>query len=109
MAHAERERIARTEALFREVNERIAEGARRFEGDEARFVCECGNAKCTDRIEASLEDYERVRSDGATFLVCDGHDIEEVEDVVEQLDGAAVVEKTAPDVRRIVIELDPRD
>jgi hypothetical protein len=109
MANAGRERIARTEALFREVNERIAEGVRRFEGDDARFVCECGDPTCTDPIEASLDDYERVRADGATFLVCEGHDLADVEEVVDRLDRAAIVEKTEPRVRRIVIELDPRD
>jgi hypothetical protein len=32
-------RIAQTEALFRDVNERIAETAQRFESGEAEFVC----------------------------------------------------------------------
>jgi hypothetical protein len=109
MAFAERERLARTEALFREVNERIAEGARRFEGDEARFVCECSDPTCTDRIEATLVDYERVRSDGATFLLRTGHDVGDVEEVVDEIhDQAAIVEKTEPRMRQIVLALDPR-
>lgn len=110
MAHGGRESIARTEALFREVNERIAESTRRFDGHDARFLCECGDPHCTDRIDATLDDYERVRAAGATFMVRAGHDIAEVEDVVEHLDGGTrVVEKTEPETRRIVEELDPRD
>ena len=46
---------ARTEALFRDVNERIAESAERFDADSTQFVCECADAGCTDRIEASLD------------------------------------------------------
>ena len=61
-------RIARTEALFRDVNERIAEGAERFDAQEAEFVCECADVECTDRVEATLYDYEHVRADGARFI-----------------------------------------
>src|SRR5262249_19546942 len=63
------ERIARTEALFRAVNERIAEAARRFGSDDAAFVCECSDEACTERVDASLVDYERARTHGTHFLV----------------------------------------
>ncbi len=110
MAHGGRESIARTEALFREVNERIAESTRRFDGSHARFLCECGDPLCTDRIEATLDDYERVRAAAATFMVRDGHAVAGIEEVLDPLtDGASVVEKTEPEARRIVEELDPRD
>ena len=68
----EGEKIARTESLFREVNERIAESAERFDADETKFVCECADPTCTHRVEATLEEYERVREDGATFLSSTG-------------------------------------
>jgi hypothetical protein len=32
---------ARTKALFRDVNERIAESAERFDASTTEFVCEC--------------------------------------------------------------------
>src|SRR5207248_5026775 len=57
---AQEERIARNEALFREVNERIAESAQRFESHRAEFVCECADQDCTERVEATLDEYERV-------------------------------------------------
>ena len=57
---AQEERIARNEALFREVNERIAESAQRFESQGAEFVCECADQDCTERVEATLDEYERV-------------------------------------------------
>src|SRR5947208_16466802 len=75
------ERIARTESLFRGVNERIATSARRFGGDDASFVCECDDPQCTDRVRVTLAEYEEVRADGASFLVAPGHENREVEEV----------------------------
>ena len=80
---AEREmRIARTEALFRDVNERIAESAERFSAHDAEFVCECADPACAERVLATLEQYEEVRSVGTHFLLTPGHEIAEVERVV---------------------------
>ena len=104
----EAQQIARTEALFREVNERIAESAERFEADETEFVCECADERCTTRIEATLSDYEEVRGDGATFLLVPGHEDTRVEAVIERQGDYAVVEKRHPAVVPIVRRLDPR-
>src|SRR5438477_541491 len=102
------QRSARTESLFRDVNERIAETADRFDAPEAQFVCECDDPKCTHGIEATLETYEEVREDGATFLVADEHVNEDIERVVDREPGFTIVEKLKPRVRKIVRALDPR-
>jgi len=102
------EKIARTEALFREVTERIAETADRFEATETNFVCECADPNCTHRVDATLEEYERVRDDGDTFLLVPGHEDERVEAVIKHSDDHAVVEKQHPVARKLVLELDPR-
>ena len=104
----EGERIARTESLFREVNERIAEAAERFAADETKFVCECADPACTDRVEATLAEYERVREDGATFLLVAGHEDDRAEAVVERDGARAVVEKQHPLVAPLARKLDPR-
>jgi hypothetical protein len=104
----EAERIARTESLYREVNERIAEAADRAEGDDATFVCECADADCTNRIDATLDEYETVREDATAFLVCPGHADERVEAVVERAVDHEVVRKHHPQVEPVVRELDPR-
>lgn len=101
-------RSARTESLFRDVNERIAEAAERFDSEEATFVCECDDPLCAHRIDTSLEAYEHVREDGAQFLVADTHVNDEIERVVEQQRGFTIVEKIKPLIRRTVRELDPR-
>ena len=99
---------ARTEALFREVNERIAESAQRFEAATTEFVCECGDSGCTHRIEASLETYEDVREDATTFLLLAGHEDPDIERVVERHGHFAVVEKVEKVVARTVRRLNPR-
>ncbi len=100
--------LAKTEALFREVNERIAETAERFGGDEADFMCECAEPECMGRVTAPLDEYEDVRSDGATFLLCDGHERPRIEKVIRRHEGYTVVRKFHRTVERIVRRLDPR-
>jgi hypothetical protein len=101
-------RVARTEALFREVNERIAERADLFGSDQASFVCECSDAMCTERIHAPLDDYEDVRGNGAEFLLAKGHEEVEYERVVRRFPGFNVVRKVKPAVRRLVERMNPR-
>ena len=102
------ERLARTEALFRDVNERIAESAESFDADEADFVCECGEQACTERVSATIDEYERVRADGRRFLIRPGHENERIERIVESRSRFAVVEKVHDRVVAIVRKLDPR-
>jgi hypothetical protein len=99
---------ARTEALFRDVNERIAESAQRFEADSTQFVCECADPNCTHRLEASLDEYEDVRADGATFMLAPGHAQTDIELVLADRGRFHVVEKVQKTVRAIVRRLNPR-
>ncbi len=101
------ERVAKNEALFRDVNERIAESAQRFDSTEAEFVCECADAACAERLATPLDVYEQVRSDGATFIVKPGHEDERFERVVVQRPKFRVVEKING-VGQIARSLDPR-
>jgi hypothetical protein len=86
-------RIAKTESLFRHVNERIAGSADDVGLPQADLVCECADPECGHRIEASLDDYERVRADGALFLVAPEHHVPEHEEVVESRPGYRIIEK----------------
>jgi hypothetical protein len=104
----EKLRIAQTESLFRDVNERIAETADRFESTAANFVCECADASCTQRVDVSLQEYEHVRADPATFVLAPGHEITEVERVVAERGSYRIVEKVERVVRAHVVRLDPR-
>jgi hypothetical protein len=102
-------RIARTEALFRNVNERIAESAVRFSADSTEFICECSDQACTDRVEATLDEYEQVRAEPTHFLLRPGHEDTRVERVVERRGRRhAVVQKFNDLVARTVRRLDAR-
>jgi hypothetical protein len=103
------QKIARTESLFRDVNERIAETAERFDSEEAAFVCECSDQECTERVDATLTEYERAREDGTHFLIRPGHENERVERVVERRGlRLAIVEKFNAAVARAVRRSNPR-
>jgi hypothetical protein len=100
--------MARTEAVFREVNERIAETAQRFLSTEADFVCECADPECSTRIELPLVEYQQVRESPTTFLLAHGHERPTIERVVRRRRGYSVVEKVNAVVVRIVRGLDRR-
>jgi hypothetical protein len=102
------ERKARTESAFREVNERIAENARRFEAGETNFICECNDPQCTERVEATLEEYEDVRANGARFLIAPGHTDPTIEQVVARKGAFVVVEKVNAAARALVRRMNPR-
>ncbi len=88
------ERVAKNEILFRQVNERIREiEGERWRVDPVDFMCECGNMKCTRVVQMSVEGYERLRSDAARFGVIPGHELLDVERVVERHEQYLVVEK----------------
>lgn len=108
MASEREERIARNEALFREGNERMAawEERHRTESIELYF-CECADTECREKVPLAQSDYERVRSDSGHFLIVPGHEIADVETMVESHDEWAMIEKD-PEVRDIAEGTDPR-
>jgi hypothetical protein len=86
--------IGERQSLFREVNERIGELAEGFDmRDALTILCECGNPDCSEKIELSEAEYERLRLIPTRFAVLPGHDIPAVERVVEENERFAVVEK----------------
>lgn len=104
----EPELMAKTEALFRDVNERIATTAEHFGSDDAEFVCECADPKCVKRLEVPLEVYEGVRADPTTFILATGHEEESIETVVDERRRYQIVEKVNRKVVEVVKKLDPR-
>ena len=110
---AREERLAGNEALFREVNERVAEVAEAFveveaTADPVKFNCECGSATCTEQIAMTLVEYEGVRALPTHFAVSPGHELPEVERVVERYPNYVVVEKQDDDAEQVARETDPR-
>jgi hypothetical protein len=104
-------RIGHNEALFREVNERIEKVSQALQATSERLeiLCECGDQSCTERLDVPLAEYERVRSDPTLFFVRTGHELPEVEDIVEQTPEYDVVRKPEGGPAELARELDPRE
>lgn len=95
MEDRRQERIARNEARFREINERLSEGLRRVAHNPELldFICECGNKTCEEHVRLSFGEYEEVRRDSRRFAVVPGHEVPDAERVVGGNDRFTVVEK----------------
>jgi hypothetical protein len=101
--------MAKNEALFRQVNERIEEVNENLgAGSYSDFLCECGDDDCTAPVSMTLAEYEEVRSEPTHFAIANGHEVVDVERVVEKNDRFSVVEKFAGEAGRIAVETDPR-
>jgi hypothetical protein len=94
MDDADRRRIAANEAAFRDINEGIQRGQWPGEEDSpVTFRCECARLGCNRLIELLLSRYEEIRSHSRWFVVATGHEVPEVESVVQRSEGYVVVEK----------------
>jgi hypothetical protein len=89
---AAKDRIARNEVIFREVNQRVAD-VMDSDARMANFLCECGNLDCLQEISPTVAEYRRLRSNPATFAVVPGHSLADVETTVEETDRSQIVEK----------------
>jgi hypothetical protein len=102
-------RLAANEDTFRDVNEGIARGQSPGEPDEPiTFRCECARLGCNALIALTLREYEAVRGHGRRFVLVPGHELPEVETVVERGEGYLVVEKR-DEAGRLAERLDDSD
>lgn len=101
------DRLARNEAMFRSVNERVEEVVQPGPEEEIDFVCECGDSACVEKMTMTRQEYEQVRADGAQFAVYPGHEIPGIEDIVLRAERFFVVRKH-PEEAEIAQEADPR-
>jgi hypothetical protein len=87
-------RLAVNEEVFRRVNEGIERS--RWPGEDdgpVGFRCECARLGCNRLVSLTTADYERVRSHPRRFFMLTGHQMPDVERVVEDLGDVIIVEK----------------
>jgi hypothetical protein len=89
----EEEKRAENEATFREANEQIRSAERELDPPLERvpYLCECDDVACRELIPLTASQYERIRADGATFVIVRGHPSEG--DVLEEHESHLVVRK----------------
>jgi hypothetical protein len=86
------ERIARNNATFRDANEHISAAAGAYGIDApVPFICECADARCSEIIRMTHEEYEEVRADSRHFLNVPGHHA--AAEIVAERNGYVIVEK----------------
>jgi hypothetical protein len=103
-------RIAKNEAISREINEGIEEAMSSLSPDGyARMVCECGLSDCERLIAISVSEYEDVRRDALLFVVLKDHVVPDVERVVAETERFTVVEKREGTPAEVAEATDPRD
>ena len=102
------ERLASNEALFRAANERMADWEERQASAAGElYLCECSDPKCRQRVELTRAEYESVRSDSRRFFIVAGHEVPDIETVIESHGAWTVIEKAA-EVADLVEGLDRR-
>lgn len=102
-------RVAANESAFREVNEAIERGL--WQGEEnslVAFRCECASLDCDRMVELTPGEYERIRADPRRFFMLRGHEMPEVETIVETCEHHVVVEKQAA-AGAVAEDVDPPD
>ena len=104
---ARAERIGRNEDLFRKVNDQIEgvnEAFGTFTGTMS-ILCECDKLECIEQLDLTVDAYRELRADPTRFAVKPGHELPEVEQVVERQEGYFVVRKTEDDAARLTQDL----
>jgi hypothetical protein len=103
-------KVARNEAMYREVNERIEDLNEVFGEMSGEFVvvCECADPMCAEQIPLSREAYERTRANSAQFVLRPGHQTADVEEIVAAEAEYVVVEKHEGEPAALAQQTDPR-
>src|SRR2546423_536388 len=103
-------RIGLNESVFRDVNERIEEAADSFglADQPLNLICECGDPECVQKITMSRSEYEGLRDEPTHFAVFPGHEIPDVEEIVEKRKGYDIIRKREGEPARVARETDPR-
>jgi hypothetical protein len=85
-------RIVQTELFFRAVNEEIAQN----DGQGVTvFLCECGNPMCSEALELTADALRGLHAESGLAVVLPGHEIPDVEKVVDRHNGYLVVRRNA--------------
>jgi hypothetical protein len=102
-------RVGENEALYRLVNERIKNLTPGSDAaDGFGVVCECAALSCNTQIMITREIYEQTRARSDHFIVLRGHQLDDIENVIEDHGTFFVIEKTPEEAKHVASEMDPR-
>lgn len=109
MGEERKRRAGRNQALFREVNERIASLSVLEPplDQQWEFICECADPDCMTMITMTGAEYQHVRSQPTYFFVAAGHVAGDVETVVADVGRYVIVDKQGA-AADVAVGTDPR-
>ena len=84
------ERVIQTERFFRAINDEIAQ---QQNGHRVEYLCECGNPVCSESIVLDGTMLTRLHAEPNLFVLLPGHEIPDVETVVDHSNGYLIVRK----------------
>jgi hypothetical protein len=101
-------RKVENEVIFREYNESVEKKFKSLkemakkEGQEEfikekdiplHFYCECSDIECKKRVIVKPSIYKKIHENRSKFIIICGHEIEEIEYVLDKTDEYCVIEK----------------
>lgn len=104
-----REREVRNETRTRELNEWIDE-ANQGSGGMTRspYMCECSDDACKSRIVLTHGEYEEVRAHGTFFAIALDHESPDLDMLISERRGFAIIRKMPGMPARLANASDPR-
>lgn len=103
-----REEEVRNETRSREINEWIDEAEGGLPSGVGSYVCECSDVTCSTRIELTRAEYEEVRANGTHFAIATDHETPDLDLLVSERLGFAIIAKLPGLPARIANASDPR-
>jgi hypothetical protein len=103
-----REQEVENETRSRDLNERIDESNESEAGAAKQFVCECSDGSCTSLIDLTHLEYEEVRAHATHFAIAPDHESPDLDLVVSERVGFAIVRKLPGLPARLASASDPR-
>jgi hypothetical protein len=103
-----REQEVENETRSRDINERIDESNESEAGTTEPFVCECSDDTCTSLIDLTHVEYEEVRAHGTYFAIATDHESPDLDLMVSERTGFAIIRKLPGLPARIANASDPR-
>ena len=91
------EALKSAQAVFRDINDRLAQMGDPAPEASKGFLCECASEVCVELIEMTGDEYRRLRANPLRFAVMpdEQHLFGEIERVVAREDGYWIVEQHA--------------
>lgn len=78
--------------VFRRGNHLIARAARRDPDEPVAFMCECSSDGCFEKVTMTPSEFESLAAAPARFVVLDGHEEPDGDEIVGDGPGYTVVE-----------------